>query len=47
MNLITQSLKQFVSKINPHHIRLFWLILALSLFVLGAGAPGDGSPGGW
>ena len=28
------------SKLNHNHIRLFWLILSLALFVIGAGAPG-------
>lgn len=32
-----------VSKINRQHIQLFFLVLSLSMFVLGAGAPDDGS----
>ena len=47
MNRITHFLNLSVVKITPQHIQLFLLILALSLFVLGAGAPGnDGSIGG-
>jgi hypothetical protein len=31
------------SKINRQHIQLFFLVLSLGMFVLGAGAPDDGS----
>lgn len=37
----------FVSKVNRQHIQLFLLVLTLSLFVLGAGAPAaEGGTGG-
>jgi len=31
-----------VSKIQKHHIQLFFLLITLALLVLGAGAPADG-----
>jgi hypothetical protein len=34
-----------VSQINPQHIRLAWILLALSMLALGAGAPADGGGG--
>ncbi len=30
-----------VSKINKTHLQIFWAVLALSMLVLGAGAPED------
>jgi len=47
MDRLIRSLKLLLSNIAPHPIRLFWLILAMGLFVLGAGAPGNDPPGGW
>ena len=38
LNLAILSL----SKINQQHIQLFFIVLALTMFVLGAGAPDDG-----
>lgn len=32
-----------VSQINRQHIQLFFLVLSLGMFALGAGAPEDGS----
>ncbi|MBU2610793.1 MAG: hypothetical protein KJ606_07600 [Chloroflexi bacterium] len=29
-------------KIQPNHVRLAWMVLALALFVIGAGAPESG-----
>jgi len=46
MNRVTRILSLSAAKITPQHIQLFLLILALSLFVLGAGAPGDTIIGG-
>jgi len=39
LNLALVSL----SKINRQHIQLFFVVLALSMLVIGAGAPTDGS----
>jgi hypothetical protein len=43
MNKYFNQIQVAVSKINRQHIQLFFLVLSLSLFVLGAGAPDDGS----
>jgi hypothetical protein len=40
-NTIAQ-LSLSVSKIQKHHIQFFFLLLAIALLVLGAGAPADG-----
>jgi len=34
-----------VSQINPQYVRLAWILLALSMMALGAGAPADGGGG--
>ena len=45
-NIIRDS-KIFISKIDRRHVQLIVLIITLSLFVLGAGAPGaTGGVGG-
>jgi hypothetical protein len=31
-----------MGKIQPHHLRLVWLLISLALFVIGAGAPESG-----
>ena len=48
MKSITQVVKMVFEKLDSRHIQLALLILSLSLFVLGAGAPGSsGGIGGW
>jgi len=32
---------QFTAKINPTHVKFFFMLLMLALLVLGAGAPSD------
>jgi len=47
MKHIAAQFKVALSQINRRHVQLILLIITLSLFVLGAGAPGVGSgPGG-
>ncbi len=40
MNEIQKKLYNLTGKVDRRHVQLALLILALSLFVLGAGAPG-------
>ncbi|MDF1515728.1 MAG: hypothetical protein P1S60_18120 [Anaerolineae bacterium] len=40
-----QNLGLASTRINSQHVRLFWLVLSVGLFVLGAAAPG-GDGGG-
>lgn len=40
-----QSLKTIVGRANANHLRVALVILSLAMFVIGAGAPADGS--GW
>ena len=48
MKSITQVVKMVFGKLDSRHIQLALLVLSLSLFVLGAGAPGSsGGIGGW
>ena len=47
MKRILQQMKAVLPRLDRRHIQLIILLLTLSLFVLGAGAPGVGSgPGG-
>lgn len=47
MKHIVKTFKAVLPRIDRRHIQLIILIITLSLFVLGAGAPGVGSgPGG-
>ena len=41
MKKILQVSRQYVGKLDRRHIQFVLLILSLSLFVLGAGAPGS------
>jgi hypothetical protein len=36
------QLSLMAGKIQPNHFRLAWMVLALALFVIGAGAPESG-----
>ncbi len=48
MKHIIHNLTISASKLDRRHLQLLLLVLTLSLFVLGAGAPGaGGSPGGF
>ena len=40
-----QNITLVSGRINSQHIRLFWLVLSVGLFILGAAAPG-GDGGG-
>ena len=42
MKNTTAQLSLSVSKIQKHHIQLFFFLLTLALLVIGAGAPADG-----
>lgn len=42
MKHIFRNLHLSVTKINRQHVQLIVLLITLSLFVLGAGAPGSG-----
>lgn len=49
MNRIYQNLKAVSHRVNSQHVRLFWFVLSVGLFILGAAAPagdGGGSVGG-
>ena len=46
MNRYQPDMQLFLGRVDPRHVRLILLILALVLFVLGAGAP-EGDGGGW
>lgn len=43
MDRYNRELQLSLGKINPQHVKLLLALLALTLFVLGAGAPGMGS----
>lgn len=43
MKGLIQDMKLFSAKIDRRHVQLVLLLLTLSLFVLGAGAPTAGS----
>ncbi len=40
MKRIYRETSLLVGKLNRRHVQLFLLVLTLSLFILGAGAPG-------
>ncbi len=42
MNGKLAQLAIFTSKINRQHIQIFFVLMALSMLVLGVGAPTDG-----
>mgnify|MGYP006285565273 CR=1 FL=1 len=47
MKRVLHQMKTFLPRLDRRHVQLIILLLTLSLFVLGAGAPGVGSgPGG-
>jgi hypothetical protein len=46
MKRTIRDLSLMLGRLNQRHIRLGLAVLSLALFVLGAGAPGDGSAGG-
>ena len=48
MNNSMDNLVYMMGKLDRRHIQLFFILLSLSLLVLGAGAPatGGGIPGG-
>jgi hypothetical protein len=35
------SLNSFVTRINPTHLKFFFMLVMLAMLVLGAGAPSD------
>jgi hypothetical protein len=41
MKKLTSQFLSATSKVNKTHIQLVWTLLALTLLVLGAGAPDD------
>jgi hypothetical protein len=45
MKSIVSEITLKVGRINPQYVRLAWILLALSLLALGAGAPADGGGG--
>lgn len=45
MKNIQSNLAFLAGKIEPRHIQTIFILLTLSLFVLGAGAPADGGGG--
>jgi len=45
MKRVIQNLNVASYGVNVQHVRLFWLILSVGLFILGAAAPG-GDGGG-
>jgi hypothetical protein len=45
MNHMSHNIKLFIGRFDHRHFQLILLIITLSLFVLGAGAPGGASGG--
>jgi hypothetical protein len=45
MNRVIEKVKAASHRIDTQHIRLFWFVLSVGLFILGASAPG-GDGGG-
>jgi hypothetical protein len=45
MKRVIENLGMASQGVNPQHVRLFWLMLSIALFILGAAAPG-GDGGG-
>lgn len=40
------TLNAFVIRINPTHVKFFFMLVMLAMLVLGAGAPTDSNPVG-
>lgn len=45
MKRVIQNIQVASHRVNHQHLRLFWLVLSVGLFILGAAAPG-GDGGG-
>ena len=41
MKTAISNIAFFASKVNPRHLQVVWMFLALAMLVIGAGAPED------